>query len=507
MVAWALLFLCAVLGVARHRSFPQPLQHIEPPVGIEVDDAGVEMLVWDEGPVDRPLRVLSVDRPLQGPFGETVTITVEDADGVRSSREVVRAPYGYRQLVEEHGLPWKLAGLAFAISFYSQIGVSLAAAALIAAVAPRHPVALGFAIAWASAGFLNDVVWEPWKLVPTQGLVILLVFGACVALLGFPDGRYGRRRVAAIGAMTLGLAAVVLTSDNWMPAVIVVLAVLIVDLAWQGRQGSPLHRQRLRWVLVGGGLRVAHLVVAEVLFWIGPPAAHAAVMLAAPLFMVIILGSVLVAVVRYRTWDLPLAASEAAVLGIVGAILVGVDFAVGTLSASVLAPVLGDDLLSGGAGYTIALFVATIAYPGARRRMRALLFPHVIRAKSMLHEAKRELDLEWRTPEVLEVARAALGRALRVDVAIERPTAAGIRGLSPDEANHLAHGEWVDVRGDEVDDLVIPLDGEVILRVPPPDRSRAHTSDERALIREWVEEVQVALERARRVAASQGGGG
>ncbi len=276
---------------------------------------------------------------------------------------------------------------------------------------PWHPVALvliGFGTLWvldapASAGtnyawyFDREAAWAPAAFWYYSRLGSILIMPIQLLLILFPDGRFPRgwRRVVASASVVCGLAmpfsfvfapAAILAADDpgrqaeldafdpgilevqlpedvWLfilrnsPTLMFIGLVLALVVAVSRRFGADAElRAQLRWLVWSGALFIA----ATFLY---PFLPQAAVDVLLGLTIGLVSGSVLVAVTRYRLYDIDRLLSWTIVYG---------ALIVAAITVDVLLVLLVGGVLDDRVAMLIAVIAVTIAYAPLRERLFAL---------------------------------------------------------------------------------------------------------------------------------------
>jgi MFS family permease len=238
--------------------------------------------------------------------------------------------------------------------------------------------------------------------VVSQGLISsALVAGMVLVVVWFPDGRRSSRLGAAVEALVgIALASIVVGAligwlaersdgaglDPWVLnatnglsaiALLVALALALLDIALRYRRADPVRRAQIRWVLAASATSVG-LLVLLVLFGEQVPGLWD-LFFAATILPAI---AIAIAITRYRLYDIDRIISRSIAYGAVTVVLITV-LGIGIVGLQwILTPVTGGDTLAV-AGST--LIVATLFNP-LRTRIQS-------RVDRRFHRARYDTDL------------------------------------------------------------------------------------------------------------------
>lgn len=450
---------------------------------IDVEQSGDRRMVLRiEGhDLDTPLELVEPLDDLVGPFDEPVAISLRHADGQVEVRSVRRGSYGVTSALESMGASRARATAAMLLRLRAWVDVAwrvlLALSFLL--LAPRHPTAVAWAVVSLSMVALN--FWGPVERLALSVTYATAVLGTAIAVLTYPDGRLSRAETVGVAAVFLALGVRQVTGWDGMLFATAVVAVLLVWAATNAARASGVDRQRYKWLGLALGFVVAVMLLdAATLAW-GTASLQLLSFVWDPIGGTLAFMCVLLPIIRFRMWDLPLFVGQGLVLALTGLLLVVTDFVVGTVASALVGPAVGDDLVGGGVGYVIALVIAVSVHPALQRLVERLAFPRLEIARTAFSEGRRALHLTRTEDAALRAAVDAPSRAFDVEA------------VMGDDRTFEA-GAWVPHGASEA--LVVPIADRVLL-VPAPHGSRHLTSNERSLLDDWAGEVAIALERTR----------
>ncbi len=450
--------------------------------------------------------------------GTEVAAVLHDEAGTKSV-DLVYASDNARRLERLFGVPLRFSG-AVQIAVDALIALPVVLCALLPLVlAPRRRIsALNF-IVFSSGlmlfrkldGGFNSEDLPVWLLLPELvSLTAMMVYPAW-----FPDGRL-RPRATWVKAVTAFLVAWgagrlfgALPSALGLVAIVGTLS-LYVDLALRYRRELDAEeRQQVRWA--GVGMAFPAMLFAVMLLWsllgVGlmgwsaPPAD-----LVNPAFnasMAVFAVFLTTAALRYRLWDLPLAASSGVVLTLLAAVFLGFDFALNQISN--LAIVEGLGLSGAGADFATwavaGVGTAAVAGPLRAQASRRLAPAHSA-AREVLAEAGPSLarcaDLE----AIVDHVRDVLRRAWQVDAEVHLAGETPIGALYPAAEGALAAGETVELAADDprhVGVLLVPVCGReglvAVLVLPPRSPWKGYGAADLELMSDWLERAAASIER------------
>ena len=238
--------------------------------------------------------------------------------------------------------------------------------------------------------------------VVSQGLIgIALVAGMVLVVVWFPDGRRSSRLGAAVEALIgIALASIVVgavigwlaersdgagldprvldaTTGLSVAALLLSLALALVDIAQRYRRADPVRRAQIRWVLAASATSVG-LLLSLVVFGERIPGLWDLFFLSTILPAI----AIAIAITRYRLYDIDRIISRSIAYGAVTVVLLTV-LGIGIVGLQwLLTPVTGGDALAV-AGST--LVVATLFNP-LRTRVQS-------RVDRRFHRARYDTDL------------------------------------------------------------------------------------------------------------------
>jgi len=238
--------------------------------------------------------------------------------------------------------------------------------------------------------------------VVSQGLIgIALVAGMVLVVVWFPDGRRSSRLGAAVEALIgIALASIVVgavigwlaersdgagldprvldaTTGLSVAALLLSLALALVDIARRYRRADPVRRAQIRWVLAASATSVG-LLLSLVVFGERIPGLWDLFFLSTILPAI----AIAIAITRYRLYDIDRIISRSIAYGAVTVVLLTV-LGIGIVGLQwLLTPVTGGDALAV-AGST--LVVATLFNP-LRTRVQS-------RVDRRFHRARYDTDL------------------------------------------------------------------------------------------------------------------
>lgn len=481
-----LLLAVAVVCALPTEGWPGVLDVQWPDVDIQPID-GVPMVVAMEGQaLDVPLALVDEISELVGPFDEPVDVALRHPDGRVETRTLRRGSFGVTSALESIGVPAPraTARTVLRLRLYVDVAWRGLVALTFLLLAPRHPTAVAWAVVSLCMVFLN--LWGPVHRVWLEGTYNVAVLATAVAVLTYPDGRLTRMERAGVVAVAVVLVGRALTDADGMLVATGLMASLLVWATINAIRSVGLERQRYKWLGLALGFIVGVMALdAATIRW-GSASLQLASFVLGPIGGTLAFVSLVIPIVRFRMWDLPLFVGQGVVLALIAVLLVISDFVIGTVASAVLGPTLGDDLLGSGVGYVIALLIALSVHPVLTRLVERLAFPQLEVARSALAEGRRALHLALTEDEALRAAVAGPSRAFDVEAVLG-------------EGTHEA-GAWVPHGSSEA--LVVPVGGATLL-VPAPHGSRHLTSAERSLLDDWATEVELALERTRSAAGRQ----
>ncbi len=289
---------------------------------------------------------------------------------------------------------------------------------------PRAAAEVAFAVVWLTVGLVAAwvlfVLWFPDGAFTGRGWrsfsVFAAVLSAAVAVMGWLAGPadrawgfYGGTDVPA------GAAGPFAGTLPWLAgassALLVLPLVALASLVQRYRNGTPVLRQQVRWLLVGMSAEIACQIVGAVVEPHGAGLHDLGVALSVGSQPLPMLGAT-VAILRYRLWEIDVVVSRALAYGALWA----------GLSALLVVPALAAGLLVGGRGALAAVGIAlllTVAFQPARVRLEALaerlVHPQRARPRALLagfwetlrtsgldevgtllaDATRRGLDVEW----------------------------------------------------------------------------------------------------------------
>jgi len=268
--------------------------------------------------------------------------------------------------------------------------------------------------------------------VVSQGLIgIALVAGMVLVVVWFPDGRRSSRLGAAVEALIgIALASIVVgavigwlaersdgagldprvldaTTGLSVAALLLSLALALVDIARRYRRADPVRRAQIRWVLAASATSVG-LLLSLVVFGERIPGLWDLFFLSTILPAI----AIAIAITRYRLYDIDRIISRSIAYGAVTVVLLTV-LGIGIVGLQwLLTPVTGGDALAV-AGST--LVVATLFNPlrtrvqsRVDRRFHRARYDTDLTIQRFSGRLRDELDLTTLTGELQQAAVAAV---------------------------------------------------------------------------------------------------
>ena len=295
-------------------------------------------------------------------------------------------------------------------------------AALVQSVGVVALVALALVFLVFPTGHLPSRRWRPvaWALLA----VGWLVFAALVLTPG--------PMLNGVPASQNPLGVTALRSVNLIDPLYLVLLGLVllglVSLLVRFRRARGDERQQLKWLPIGVALIVASFLIEDV----GNATVNA---LADLLALAVLSGAILVAMLKYRLYDIDRILNRTLVYGLVTSLLIGVYAGLVFLLGRLLDPATGDSALAVAAS---TLAVAALFQP-ARRRVQAVVDRRFNRRKynaaktieGFSARLRDQVDLDTLATELLAVTDKTM-----------QPTTVSLWLRPPDEASKVHAPGW-----------------------------------------------------------------
>jgi hypothetical protein len=408
-VAWLLALLLAVIAVpvGNYRDF---VRGSERPFGglglgwsVEADGrirllvlsssaraAGIRdgdtIIAVDNIPVSSEMqRVSDIEQRLNGPEGKIVHLSIRSTDGRLADVRLTRSRRHIDETYAGSGLTPELDRWMKKLADLLPSLVVMAAAVLLLRGRRTDPVPALLSLALMVQAASNFGTWSfydsQWLLMLNQVLSSVAATGIVVGLLAFPHGRFEPRWTFWAAALTLGWGIVYcFLGGAWTDIIWATLLIAAIIALWQRCRElhEGLERQQIRWVLLGFAWGVGLLLLsaacyeAESVVGSLPLGAQFLIFLVGDWLRALgfcaMAGGVLVALLRFRLYDVDKVISRSA-----GYALLTVGF-VGVFAASEKTlELFGERYFSasiGGLSAGLAAAVAAVAVAPLHNRMQ-----------------------------------------------------------------------------------------------------------------------------------------
>jgi hypothetical protein len=543
LVVWAMLFgfAAAIFVVSLPSAFAVPPAGPAVQVGLNLDDDApglVVRTVGDEaarsgiGRGDRLIAIngeavspdaSGINRQLTGPASERVVIDLRSPDGTISQHVLSRDPENRRGFAQA-GVTRQL---YYAVGNFFQWLESLlvlVCAAILVARRLRDPLApwaslMMIVVAVGTGGislWLTDAggVWGSiswWaNRAPFLGMVLALV----------PNGSLRPRWTWAVLVaapiltfVAMGLPALV---GNIALGLLLLAGVLLVLHRYRSMAAS--ERQQIRWVLFGLALALLMFAVGTACVWLGGqvgsyPASIWSRMIQGPAFMVcliLLVGAITMALLRYRLYDADVAISRSVALGALTLLLLGIFAGTEKLIEALGEQYFGESLgtLAGGIGAALAAVMIVPLHHRvnhwAEKRFQHQLVELRHNLPLLVNDLRATAGMDRLAAAVLNAVRR--GVRARHAVLLVGDALAGARGIERGELEAWragwapATGKGLDCnRADPLFPMRVPLEADGHGRVgwlllgPRPDGS-FYGKDEREALAAIADPVARAME-------------